>query len=59
MSILSLGDSVSSDPRLGRPRHSRLDNAGLEGDYSIFDERPFLQAISETPFSNRVNHAQF
>ena len=40
-------------------RHSRLDNAGAEGDYSIFDERPFLQAISETPFSNRVNHAQF
>src|SRR5205814_8966908 len=40
-------------------RHSRLDNAGPEGDYSIFDERPFLQAISETPVSDRVDRAQF
>src|SRR5205809_4662519 len=32
-------------------KHSRLDNAGPEGDYSIFDECPFLQAISKTPIS--------
>ena len=39
-------------------RHSRLDNAGAEGDYSIFDERPFLQAILETPVSDRVDCPQ-
>jgi len=43
----------------GRPGHSRLDKAVAEGDYSNFDERPFLQAISETPFSDRVDHAEF
>jgi len=31
----------SENPRRA-PGHSRLDNAGAEGDYSIFDERPFL-----------------
>src|SRR5437588_6846348 len=39
--------------------HSRLDNAGPEGDYSIFDERPFLQAISKTPIPNRIDYAKF
>ena len=41
------------------PRHSRLDNAGPEGDYSILDERAFLQAIPETAVSNCLDRPKF
>src|SRR5213082_3150672 len=40
-------------------RHSRLDNAALGVDYSFFDERPFLQAISQTAIPDRLHRAQF
>src|SRR2546430_17682861 len=59
MSILSLAIRRLTIRASWRQSHSRLDNAGPEGDYSIFDERPFLQAISETAISDRVDRTQF
>ena len=59
MSILSLGRRSLTIRYPAARGHSRLDNAGLEGDYSLFDERPFLQTIPEAPVPNRIDYTQF